>query len=125
MADKLLFDIWRSLVVNLYLDVLYTLLTYNGSITSAIRSRKRNTEKKGFPTSWHLDALAVDVMLDDENSKDGFRDELEVKKYRVLPIKNTQGRGFHVQYDFPIIQDYERLGQLTHLREVMKRIFKD
>jgi hypothetical protein len=45
---------------------------HGGSVTSWVRSEKRNATVGGNPNSRHLEGLAVDVVLDDRFSRDQF-----------------------------------------------------
>ena len=54
-------------------DMLILCKTHNGSVTSWIRSEKRNTEVGGVPGSLHVYGYAVDVVFDsDEDRTDGI-----------------------------------------------------
>jgi uncharacterized protein YcbK (DUF882 family) len=49
-----------------FIERVVTLLEiYPGSVTSWIRSHKRNREVGGSKASWHLAGLAVDIVLDE------------------------------------------------------------
>lgn len=47
------------------------LLCYEGSVSSWLRSKKRNNEVGGHVMSLHLVGLAVDVVFDDDEQKFG------------------------------------------------------
>lgn len=110
----------------LFQAVLESCGLYNGSVTSFGRTVKRNEALEGSPTSWHLDWLAIDVILDSIRDCGLFISHLQNKGFRVLPIgseipNSGHNRSFHVQYDWPVIKDFERKDPLSHLQEMVVR----
>ena len=67
---------------------------FNGSMTSGVRSEKRNAEVGGVSLSWHRYGLAVDVVLDDPTQKDAFRKRAEKLGF---PFTIDEGDHIHVQ----------------------------
>lgn len=117
--------IWKTLVMRLYYDVLTACMMHEGSITSSIRSMQHNRGVGGEDTSWHLDGLAIDVLIDSAAQGRLFQIALRKKGYRVLAIKNSSGRAFHVQYAWPIIKDFDRKGVYSHLKKILKEVCDD
>lgn len=56
-------------------SVLYLCERHGGSITSYYRTKARNALVGGHPNSRHLQALGVDVVLDDVHRTDAFTQE--------------------------------------------------
>lgn len=73
--------------------VLYLATAFNLSITSWIRSRKRNDAVGGVSDSRHLVGLAVDVVLDAGESREGFLRECKALGLQVIDEKDH----LHVQ----------------------------
>lgn len=66
---------------------------YNFSITSGLRSKKRNADLKGHENSRHLLGLAVDVVLDDDEDEEFFLGDV-----RRLGLRYKKGDTYiHVQ----------------------------
>lgn len=89
--------------------VVFLCRTFDGSVTSWIRTPKRNREKGGVPASRHQSGFAVDVVLDAmsgphnsaadldalDQAIDSFRAEATRMGLRVLEEKRGQG-GWHL-----------------------------
>ena len=68
-------------------------LCFNLSVTSWIRSRKRNADVGGVADSRHLLGLAVDVVLDDPGTREHFTKMATQLKLEVI----DEGNHLHVQ----------------------------
>lgn len=68
-------------------------ITFDFSVTSWMRSRKRNAAVGGVTDSRHLVGLAVDVVLDDPATRDHFTDMATQLRLQVI----DEGDHLHVQ----------------------------
>lgn len=68
--------------------ILCLCMQYDGSVTSWVRSKTRNTLIGGHANSFHLKGLAVDVVLDDRTKDQAFHDDVERLGYKAL-IEST------------------------------------
>jgi hypothetical protein len=68
-------------------------LEFRGSVTSGIRSKKRNRSVGGVALSWHLRGLAADVVLDRAEDKD---DCLHIAQ-KLFPFVLDEGDHIHLQ----------------------------
>jgi len=66
---------------------------FGGSITSWVRTKKRNTMVGGHPRSRHMTGFGVDVVLDEETSIPAFRDAAYALGLSVL----DEGDHLHIQ----------------------------
>ena len=95
-------------------------ILFHGSVQSFGRTVEHNKAVGGSKTSWHLDWLAMDVKLDNTDNNASFQDYLQKRRYRVLMtgqyIPNmAHNRSFHIQYAWPVIKDFKRVDQYSHL----------
>lgn len=111
-------EIYKIVQDELIKDVFEACLTYNGSITSWGRTVERNRNKGGHRHSWHLDWLAFDVAIDDKNNRILFKTELKEKGKRVL---ESNSGAYHIQYDWPVYNDFRRENIYTHLKVILEK----
>lgn len=71
-------------MVDFLLSILALCREFDGSVTSWVRSNRHNNRVGGHPKSWHLDGLAVDVLLDDMSLADQFEEKVERLGYKAL-----------------------------------------
>ena len=76
-------------------DMIVLCLRYNGSVTSWIRSPKRNENVGGVPDSLHLVGLAVDVAFDTPEDKEDAHKFAKSMGYDVVPYSGH----LHIEYD--------------------------
>ncbi len=119
MTIQNLYDHLKSKILK---DVEQACKIFGGSVTSWGRSVIRNLQLGGFVTSWHLDWLAFDIILDSELNSSAFCEYLRNRDYRVLDTGSKSGREFHVQYAWPVIDDFVRIDYLSHLRVMVHRM---
>jgi len=114
-------NLWEMYLNKLGCDVAIACLNFGGTVTSNIRSVKHNKDVKGAPTSWHLDGLAFDVQLDQKDISvyQKFIQFLQLKGYRVLRSGSGNVGVFHIQFDWPIVLNYERKNHLSHLQALL------
>ena len=93
-------------------DVQEACIFFNCSITSWGRSILRNRTFRGSSTSWHLDWLAIDATADTKELEFKFIKHLQDKGYRV---KRSNDGANHVQYNWPIVKDFDRIDIYSHL----------
>ena len=120
-------DYWEALVKRLAADIVWGCMCYGASVTSGIRSPSYNIGVKGSLSSWHLDGLAYDVVLDDEKKGEAFIAYFISRGYRVLPTgkKHSEpNRAYHIQYDWPVVA-CRRVNHLTHLKLLLAEGVKD
>ena len=67
---------------------------FDGSMTSGVRSEKRNAQVGGAGLSWHVAGLACDVVLDDWGRKAAF---IQRAKAYGFPFILDEGDHLHVQ----------------------------
>lgn len=68
-------------------------LRFRFSVTSWLRSPAHNTAVGGSANSWHMDALAVDVVLDAGEGVDSFKREAD----RLGLLALDEGDHIHLQ----------------------------
>ena len=66
---------------------------HGGSVTSWIRSTRRNRQAGGVATSYHLDGLAVDLVLDDHSKTAALIAAAKARGLRAI----DEGDHVHVQ----------------------------
>ena len=115
--------LYRYLVSQLYMTVVTGCGKYNISIVSGYRSCEHNSSVGGVDTSWHLDGLALDCLADDITARDMFINDIDSVKYRVIIFGNskTDSLSMHVQYNWPVSDDYDRINELSHLSHIRDR----
>lgn len=74
-------------------SVLRLALEHRASVTSWVRTTKRNTEVGGHPASQHLTGTAVDLVLDDFTRKE----ELLKAARKLNLIAIDEGDHIHIQ----------------------------
>lgn len=116
-------EMHTMLMNRLIADVRKVCDLYLGSITSFGRSVEHNRLVGGSDTSWHLDWLACDIQIDAGirkvlNSKE-IETNLIKSGYRLTDIPGN--KGLHVQYNWPIIRNFDRSDIYTHLLVVMTK----
>lgn len=112
-------DRHKKLVSRLVSDVMEACVQFNGSITSFGRTIKHNasTDVDGMKTSWHLDFLAIDIILDNsEKNEQEFSFSLIKKGYRIVKSKEC----YHIQYNWPYIDRFIRKDIYSHLAAIIK-----
>lgn len=67
---------------------------FDGSMTSGVRSEKRNAQVGGAGLSWHVTGLACDVVLDDPAKKAAF---IQRGKMYGFPYILDEGDHVHLQ----------------------------
>ena len=81
-------------MIHSFIDKIITLsLRYDLSVTSWIRSKKRNVLVDGNDNSRHLLALAVDIVLDDK--EEIFRFKADARRMDLIVV--DEGDHLHVQ----------------------------
>lgn len=73
--------------------ILWLCTTYQGSVTSWLRTTRHNQNVRGHPQSQHLSGTAVDVILDDPAKTTNFIFEAQALNLVALDEKNH----IHVQ----------------------------
>jgi len=72
-------------MIHAFIDSVLLLSTkYPFSVTSWLRTQKHNTLVGGHPFSWHMLALAVDVVLDDHRRNEEF--ERDARRLCLNPV---------------------------------------
>jgi len=66
---KLFYILWLPDMLEFVFIILHVAVTYKFSVTSWIRTPKRNKHVGGHPHSKHLLGLAVDIVPDDPDDK--------------------------------------------------------
>lgn len=117
--------LYMILVISLVNNVKEACTLFGGSATSFGRSEKQNNNVGGSKTSWHRDWLAIDVYIDSATNVRPFMEYLQHKNFRVLftggKLHDSElCQAVHVQYAWPVLKNFIRNDQYTHLREMVK-----
>ena len=105
-------NLLEELILKLDKDVRKSCIIFNASVTSWGRTPARNKKVGGSGTSWHLDWLARDIVFDDPKDYTEYKVYMKAKGYRIIPSNDG---AYHVQYDWPVIEDFVRQDMWTHL----------
>ena len=109
--------IYEKLVFRLIKDILDIAMQFEDcSVTSWIRSVKHNKDVGGAKTSFHLDGLAIDLIIDEGPQKLSTQAKiikiLTKKGYKII----TNNKCLHIQYNLPYFIDFERKNCFTHIK---------